>query len=271
MGTPMVAEAGAAKAPSGQLHMPGGGEAHGGVTQPFAGTPRCRALPAGARRPGPRALLQEMHRPQPTLVGGTAATLMLLLYPPVAHALAAEPPAASLPLDPCRRLIPGWLTAVTGDASRAEQLRRRAAGRHSRVQAGLPAEAGPKFGRRYRAGDPGHMRTACVVFLRCFLAAQERTHRRLAAGERDQYRWQAKVPAGWAFCSEAIAPASAAALQRACERIAATRLQPTSFGREAARAMLTAHIGGIPGRGLAHQAATILDRRVTDGPGIHIV
>src|SRR3954447_19139718 len=76
--------------------------------------------PAAARydcgRLGPGSLLWDMYSAKrPVLVGGTAATLTMMLYPPVAHALAAEAERTGRPVNPANRLIPGWLTAIYGD------------------------------------------------------------------------------------------------------------------------------------------------------------
>jgi len=93
--------------------------------------------------PGTRTLLQEMYQHwPPQLLGGTAACLLLTLYPPVMVAFAGEWQRTGQPLGPCSRLIPRWNTAVTGTPDEIERLRRAAASAHGRAHGPRSARPG---------------------------------------------------------------------------------------------------------------------------------
>src|SRR5260370_12967971 len=80
----------------------------------------------------PRApLLQRMHLSgDANELGAWAAALTLLAYPPAAHALVTESAVTGRPVDPCTRLLPGWLTAVWGSPHDVRGLRGQARRRH---------------------------------------------------------------------------------------------------------------------------------------------
>ncbi len=211
------------------------------------------------------ALLQEMYRPwPPRLLGGTAACLLLTLYPPVATAFAAKWQAAGRPLDPCARLIPRWQTAVTGTPAEISRLRRAAAAAHGRVHGPMPGDADAgRFGARYDATDTETMTSMYVIVLSSMLAAQEFLGYRLDGdAERDRYCRDAARTAGYAFGVQDSAPATIAGLRHAYEAIIAGKLQDTALGRDLRQAMLAGHIAGIPAPELAGCAALLLGQRV---------
>lgn len=220
--------------------------------------------PGRVAQPGTGPLLQEMYAARaPVLLGGMAATMLLMAYPPVMVPFAAEWRDRGYPPDPCRRLIPRWLTAVTGSAEEAERLRRRAAAAHSRVHGPMPAEVDQaRFGTTYSAADPVPMTAMYVVVLYLMLAAQELLHRRLAGdAERDRYCVLAAASAGFAFGVQDRVPVTISGLREGYERILAEDLQATELGRDLLQALLAADIGGVPGAELAGCAALLLDRR----------
>lgn len=217
------------------------------------------------RTPLHRTLLHDMYKPwQPVLLGGMAATLVLMFYPPVTVPLARESLDTGQPPDPCRRLIPRWLTAVTGTPAEVERLRRRAAAAHSRVHGEMPAEVdAPRFGARYTATDPVAMAAMYVVITSNMLAAQELLHRRLDGdAERDLYCRLAAETAGYVFGVQ-DPPVTIAGLRQAYDGILADSLQDTDMGQQMLRELLAADIDGAPGAELAVRAAPLLDHRVT--------
>ena len=216
--------------------------------------------------PGTRTLLQEMYQHwPPQLLGGTAACLLLTLYPPVMVAFAGEWQRTGQPLDPCSRLIPRWNTAVTGTPDEIERLRRAAASAHSRAHGPMPAEVGAaRFGTEYKATDTEVMTSMYVIVLYLMPAAQEFLGHRLADdGQRDLYCQLAAGTAGYAFGVQDAVPVTIAGLRRSYEAIVADRLQVTDLGDRTRQAMLAGRIGGIPGTELAACAALLLPRRVT--------
>ena len=213
--------------------------------------------------PGTRTLLQEMYQHwPPQLLGGTAACLLLTLYPPVMVAFAGEWQRTGQPLDPCSRLIPRWNTAVTGTPDEIERLRRAAASAHGRAHGPMPAEVGAaRFGTEYKATDTEVMTSMYVIVLYLMPAAQEFLGHRLADdGHRDLYCQFAAGTAGYAFGVQDAVPVTIAGLRRSYEAIVADRLQVTDLGDRTRQAMLAGRIGGIPGTELA---ALLLPRRVT--------
>jgi uncharacterized protein (DUF2236 family) len=193
-----------------------------------------------------------------------AATLVLAFYPPVMVPLAREWQDSGRPPDPCRRLIPRWLTAVTGTPAEVERLRRRAAAAHARVHGEMPAEVdAARFDTSYAATDPVAMTAMYVVITSRMLAAQELLYRRLDDdAERDLYCSLTGVTAGYAFGLHAP-PTTFARLREAYQGILAHSLQDTDLGRQMLRDLLAADISGTPGAELAVRAAPLLDCRVT--------
>lgn len=222
------------------------------------------AAAAAAVSPQPRTLLHDMYEPwQPVLLGGMAATLVLMFYPPVTVPLAREWQETGRPPDPCRRLIPRWLTAVTGTPAEVERLRRRAAAAHARVYGEMPAEVdAARFTTAYTATDQVAMARMCAVITANMLAAQELFHRRLDDGERDLY-CRLVAETGWYAFGVQDPPVTYAALREIYDDTLARNLQDTSLGRQMLRDLLAADIDGTPGAELAARAAPVLDPRVT--------
>jgi len=217
-------------------------------------------------RPEADPLLREMYQPwPPQLLGGTAACLLLTLYPPVTAPFAAEWQAAGRPLDPCTRLIPRWKTAVAGTPAEIGRLRRAAAAAHGRVHGQLPADAdASRFGVSYDATDPEAMTSMYVIILHLMLAAQEFLGQRLPDdAARDRYCRLAAGTAGYAFGVQDSVPGTIAGLRQAYEAITAGKLQDTGLGRQLRQAMLASPIAGIPAPELAGCAALLLGRRAT--------
>lgn len=214
----------------------------------------------------PATLLHEMYQAwPPQLLGGTAACLVLTLYPPVMTAFAGEWQRTGRPLDPCTRLIPRWKTAVTGTPAEIGRLRRAAAAAHARAHGPMPADVDARrFGASYDATDTEVMTSMYVVVLALVLAAQEFLGRRLADdAERDRYCELAARTAGYAFGVRESVPVTIAGLRQAYDAVIAGKLQDTALGRELRQAMLAGTIAGIPAAELAACAALLLDKRVT--------
>lgn len=230
-------------------------------------------FPATATTPGEIStptLLHEMYEPwPPVLLGGMAATLVLMLYPPVTVPLAREWQESGRPPDPCHRLIPRWQTAVTGTRAEVVRLKRRAAAAHAKVHGEMPAEVdASRFGARHDATDAGPMAAMYVIITSCMLAAQEFLYRRLADDtERDRYCGLTAETAGFAFGVQ-DPPTTIAGLRAAYEDILMNHLQGTDLGRRMLRALLATDIDGTPGAELAARTAPLLDPRVTDPLGL---
>ena len=215
-----------------------------------------------------RTLLLELYgqeaqaQRRAALAGGTAGMLTELAYPPTAHALWAEWQERGQPPGPEARLIPRWITAVTGTDGDREQLRRRAVHAHQRWRRQFPAEVDPvRFGREYSAADPVHLTAMHVIVAAQMLAALEMMYRPLPAAERDAYCAGCADTAGYAF-GAGQAPRDYAGLRRAYEAILAGWLQGTSSGREVLAVMLAGQIAGEPAAEVARFAALLTDARV---------
>lgn len=187
--------------------------------------------------------------------------ITLFAYPPTAHQLWVEWQRTGQPPDPSVRLIPEWVTAITGTSRRVRQVRRRATLEDFGQMADFPAEVDrARFGGAYWGGAQEHRAARYVIVCALMLAAQEKAYRQLGDAERDAYCAGCADNAGYAF--GIFQPSEDdAGLCAAYEAILARRLQGTSFGRAALTAMLAGQAAGEHGARLARDAALLVDER----------
>ena len=194
-----------------------------------------------------------------------------LREPPAAHHLWAEWQRTGLPPDPAARLIPNWVTAITGTRRRVTRLKHRATLEDFGQLADFPAEVDrARFGGQYWGGAQVHRAARYVIVCALMLAAQEKAYRQLGDAERDAYCTGCADNAGYAF-GIFQPPEDYAGLREAYEAILAGRLQGTSFGQAALTAMLTAVIAEQAGEHAAdpaRDAVLLVDERVTRCVGL---
>jgi hypothetical protein len=115
--------------------------------------------PAALHLPAARHDTESTSASLPVLSAAVPGTSSAAPHVPL-RSLVVESEMTGLPVDPATRLLAGWLTAVRGPSVKREQLRARAADRHSRITGEFPGEPdAARFGRVYRADDPVAMRT----------------------------------------------------------------------------------------------------------------
>jgi hypothetical protein len=194
--------------------------------------------------------------------------ITLFAYPPVAHHLWAEWQRTAQAPDPAARLIPDWVTAITGTRRRARQVKRRATLDDFGQLADFPAEVDrARFGGSYWGGDQVHRSARYVIMCTLMLAAQEKAYRQLDEANRDAYCAGCADNAGYAFGIHRP-PADYAGLSAAYEAILDGQLQGTSFGRAALTAMLAGQIAGEHAADLAREAALLVDERTAGYVGL---
>lgn len=204
----------------------------------------------------------------PALTGGTAAMITLSAYPPAAHQLWAQWQRTGQPPDPAARLIPDWVTAVTGTRRRVRQVKRGGTLEDFGQLAGFPAEVDrARFGAGYWGGDQVHRAAGYVIVCALMLAAQEQAYRQLGDAERDAFCVGCADSAGYAF-GIFEPPEDYARLRGAYEAILAGRLQGTSFGRAAVTAMLVRQAAGEHGADIARDAVLLVDERTAGCVGL---
>ena len=204
----------------------------------------------------------------PALTGGTAAMMTLLAYPPAAHQLWEQWQRTGRPPDPASRLIPDWVTAVTGTRRRVTRLKNRATLEDFGQLADFPAEVDrARFGGGYWGGDQVHRAARYVIVCALMLAAQEKAYRQLDDAERDAYCAGCADNAGYAF-GIFQPPEDYAGLCAAYEAILDRQLQGTSFGRAALTAMLARQAAGEHGADLARDVVLLVDERVAGCVGL---
>jgi hypothetical protein len=204
----------------------------------------------------------------PALTGGSAAMITLSAYPPAAHQLWAKWQRTGQPPDPATRLIPDWVTAITGTRRRVRQVKRRTTLEDFGQLADFPAEVDQaRFGGAYWGGDQEHRAARYVIVCTLMLAAQEKAYRQLDDAERDAYCAGCADNAGYAF-GIFKPPEDYAGLRAAYEAILDGQLQGTSFGQALLTAMLARQAASAHGADLARDAMLLVDERTTGCVGL---
>ena len=197
--------------------------------------------------------------------------ITLFAYPPAAHHLWEQWQRTGQPPDPAARLVPDWVTAITGTRRRVTRLKHRATLEDFGQLADFPAEVDrARFGGEYWGGAQVHRAARYVIVCALMLAAQEKAYHKLGEAERDAYCTGCADNAGYAF-GIFQPPEDYAGLRDAYEAILDGKLQSTSFGRAALTAMLTAMIAGQAGEhaaNLARDAGLLVDERTARCVGL---